>query len=176
MRLTIIPVDRNVCVDGETLSIDMPASVPANVHALQWYGDNGAIELTDDAPVEITVLPDWATELTSAWNDVMFPPPPPPPTPEEIATQEAEAEASRIASPWQAAHNLEYSCISGSAVGMVTMGIMQGLPKCIAVQAWITSIWSLYYERKANGPTDADYSPCGIIPYTIPEIMAELGI
>lgn len=92
------------------------------------------------------------------------------------AEDEAKAEAARIESLWNAAHALEYANINGSAVGLVTMGIMQSLPKCLAVQAWITSIWTLYYTRKATGSTDTDYSICGVMPYSIPELMIELGM
>lgn len=92
------------------------------------------------------------------------------------AEDEAKAEATRIESLWNAAHALEYANINGSAVGLVAMGILQSLPKCLAVQAWITSIWDLYYTRKANGSTDTDYSSCGDMPYSIPELMMELGV
>lgn len=92
------------------------------------------------------------------------------------AEDEAKAEFARIESLWNAAHALEYANINGSAVALVTMGIMQSLPKCLAVQAWITSIWTLYYTRKATGSTDVDYSSCGAMPYSIPELMAELWV
>lgn len=84
-------------------------------------------------------------------------------------------EAKRIASLWQAAHDYEYAEISGSAVGLLAIGVMQGKPKCIAVQNWIHGIWAEYYTRKAGTSTDTDYSVCGTIPHTIPEIMNELG-
>lgn len=85
-------------------------------------------------------------------------------------------EAKRIASLWQAAHDYEYAEISGSAVGLLAIGVMQGKPKCIAVQNWIHGIWAEYYTRKAGTSTDTDYSVCGTIPHTIPEIMNELGL
>lgn len=97
-------------------------------------------------------------------------------SPERIAEQEAAIETARIESLWNAAHDLEYANINGSAVGLVTMGILQSLPKCMAVQTWITSIWTLYYTRKATGSTDMDYSSCGMMPYSIPELMTELGL
>jgi hypothetical protein len=56
------------------------------------------------------------------------------------------------------------------------MGVLQGLPKCIAVQNWIKSVWSIYYERKATGSTDTNFNVVGQCPHSVPELMAELGI
>lgn len=89
-----------------------------------------------------------------------------PPMPEEL----------RIAALWQAAHDYEYAQVSGSAIGLLAMGVMQGLPKCVAVQNWIKGIWELYYTRKAGTSTDCDYSGCGVCPYSVPELMTELGL
>lgn len=98
----------------------------------------------------------------------------------EIDATYAANQANNIAQLWQAAHDYEYSFINGSAVGLVTLGILQRLPKCIAVSQWINSIWALYYTRKAT-VTDVldsallDFSSIGPMPYTIPELMAEVG-
>lgn len=47
MRVTIIPADKFVAVDGVGFhEIDM-TSVALNVHAVQWYGAHGEIELGD---------------------------------------------------------------------------------------------------------------------------------
>lgn len=73
------------------------------------------------------------------------------------------------------AQDLEYNAISGSAVGLLAIGVMQGAPKCVAVQNWIKGIWALYYERKVNGDASTDYSICGTCPHSVPELMAELG-
>lgn len=83
-------------------------------------------------------------------------------------------EEQRVASLWQAAHDYEFAEISGSAVSLLVMGVMQGKPKCTAVQNWIKDIWELYYTRKAGTATDCDYSSCGPCPYTVPELMTEL--
>lgn len=88
----------------------------------------------------------------------------------------AVAEQQRIASLWQAAHDYEYAEISGSAVGLLAIGVLQGKPKCTAVQNWIKSIWEEYYTRKVGTGSDTDYSGCGKCPYTVPELMAELGV
>lgn len=44
MRVTIVPEDGFVSVDGFGISgIDM-ASIDSNIHAVQWYGTSGEIE------------------------------------------------------------------------------------------------------------------------------------
>lgn len=80
---------------------------------------------------------------------------------------------------WQTAHDYEYSQISGSAIGMLVIGVLQELPKSLAVKEWINSIWVLYYERKAivtnGGEADLDFTVCGSAPYSVPELMAEIN-
>lgn len=61
MRLTILPSDKSVYVDGRCYSgIDMswiPKINDTDVHAVQWYNDYGEIELiTNDLNIEITEL------------------------------------------------------------------------------------------------------------------------
>jgi hypothetical protein len=88
---------------------------------------------------------------------------------------EAKANEVRVASLWQAAHDYEYKQISGSAVGLLTLGIINSKPKCVAVQDWIQAIWTEYYTRKANGSSNFDFSTVGECPFTIPELMEELS-
>jgi hypothetical protein len=87
-----------------------------------------------------------------------------------------DPEAKRIASLWQAAHDLEYNAISGSAIGLITMGVMTGKPKCLAVQGWIKDLWTEYYTRKATASSDCDFTVIGPCPHSVPELMAELGV
>lgn len=94
---------------------------------------------------------------------------------ETIAINIENANNKRIASLWQAAHDYEYAQVSGSAIGLLAIGVMQGLPKCVAVQNWIKGIWTLYYARKAGTSTDTDFSAAGSCPHTVPELMTELG-
>lgn len=44
-RVTVVPADRLVMVDGEALHFDVAA--PASLHALQWTGEAGHTEWTD---------------------------------------------------------------------------------------------------------------------------------
>jgi hypothetical protein len=97
-----------------------------------------------------------------------------PKDPAEIEAEAAAKEAARIASLWQAAHDKEFSAISGSAIGMLSIGVSQAKPKCVAVQNWIMSFWTEYYTRKANGSTDTDYSAFGDMPYSVPELITEV--
>lgn len=84
MRLSIIPVDGAVVVDGLGHMKLSWEGTPSDVHALQWFGDNGWIEYTDGRPNEdISVLPIWAGNAELAWVKANEPPPPPgPPTAE----------------------------------------------------------------------------------------------
>lgn len=104
----------------------------------------------------------------------------PGPTAAEIATRNAGIINNNIVSLWQAAHDYEYLRISGSAIGLLTLGAIQGKPKCLAVKAWINSIWTLYYTRKAaitaDSVVDLDFTSCGKIPHTIPELIVEVGV
>jgi hypothetical protein len=76
---------------------------------------------------------------------------------------------------WRAAHDYEFAQISGSAIGLLAIGVLQGKPKCIAVQNWIRGIWTEYYLRKSSGSSDFDFTIAGVCPYTVPELMVELG-
>lgn len=79
---------------------------------------------------------------------------------------------------WQAATRYQESFISGAAIGLVTAGFLQNKPKSIAVMAWINNIWNNhYYVQKPlvnENYTGYDFSVCGPIPYTVPEINAEV--
>jgi hypothetical protein len=59
MKLTIIPDDKSIGIDGNfLLKIQQDMSwIPEDIHAVQWYGDRGYIEYRDDSPnLEITEL------------------------------------------------------------------------------------------------------------------------
>lgn len=88
----------------------------------------------------------------------------------------AGVEQRRIAQLWQSAHDYEYAAVNGSAIGLLAVGVLQGKPKCGAVQGWLKSIWATYYTRKADGSTDFDFSTLGACPHSVPELMAELGL
>ena len=96
MRLTIIPVDGFVNVDGDPKfqPLDLSAcGIPADVHALQWYETRGWIEFRDDedpftpkpANQDISELPEWATACVQVWEQWAPPAPPEPEVPQEPA-------------------------------------------------------------------------------------------
>lgn len=76
MRLTIIPVDQLVNVDNHFFGgLDLSTcAIPANIHALQWYGTNGELEFVDNSDRTkpqnelISELPVWATACVEIWN------------------------------------------------------------------------------------------------------------
>lgn len=75
MKLTIIPVDSTVYVDGVSFgNLDL-SSAPADVHALQWNSVSGWIEFKDlddgTKPQNqiITELPDWAVTACAKWDE-----------------------------------------------------------------------------------------------------------
>ncbi|MCA3559929.1 MAG: hypothetical protein IOC82_02730 [Aestuariivirga sp.] len=47
MRLTMIRHDAVCCIDGVCRAGIDVSSLPADVHALQWYGDHGIVERVD---------------------------------------------------------------------------------------------------------------------------------
>jgi hypothetical protein len=87
---------------------------------------------------------------------------------------------NKYARLWQAAHEYEFASINGSALSLLVLGVMQQKPLSLAIQAWLTDLWSEYYKRKAAVTVDAepdlDYSTVGQMPCTIPEFTAELGV
>lgn len=87
---------------------------------------------------------------------------------------------SKIERLWSAADRSVSSSISGAAIGLLTMGVMQAKPKALAVQTWIKSVWDLYYSRKAAvtaiSELNTDFSSCGPMPCSVPELIAELGM
>ena len=117
--------------------------------AFEYLLPTGCVPITDEEAAELNRLP---------------------------APDPSVVEQQRIDALWQAAHDYEFAQVSGSAIGLLAMGVMQNKVKCIAVQDWIKGIWTEYYTRKANGSTDYDYSFAGPVPYSVPELMAELGL
>ena len=78
MRLTIIPSDKKVGVNGLTFSdINLSScAIPANIHALQWYETEGEVEFTDNPDRTkpqnelISELPAWANACVTKWNEI----------------------------------------------------------------------------------------------------------
>jgi hypothetical protein len=48
MRITVIVEDKTMIIDGEAYSdIDM-SSISPSIHAIQWFGDHGFLEIVDN--------------------------------------------------------------------------------------------------------------------------------
>lgn len=107
MRLTIVPVDGAVYVDGVSYS-DLDLSfIPADIHALQWYDTYGELEfkrsfvdgqIVHPANQLINELPEWANTAQASWNAAKVA--------EETALAEALAYAE--ANPIQTAGTQEF--------------------------------------------------------------------
>jgi hypothetical protein len=72
MKLTIIPADKAVYVNGNSIS-NFNFNSPANVHALQWMETEGHIEFLTVNYVKpqnelITELPSWAIDAVAAYE------------------------------------------------------------------------------------------------------------
>lgn len=84
MKLTIIPIDGTVCVDGVCHTKLIWSDTPVDVHALQWQDTSGWIEYNDEKVNEdITVIPSWAENAKDAWTIEELPKPYVPPTAEQ---------------------------------------------------------------------------------------------
>ena len=88
--------------------------------------------------------------------------------------------ANKIEVLWNSANSYVNKYISGVAIGILTIGVMQQKPKALAVSAWSSSIWAEYYRRKElvtiDSVDDLDFSSFGAIPHSVPELQAEFGL
>lgn len=107
------------------------------------------------------------------------------PEPEPVPEQEpTNYKDSNELSLWQACTDYEQRYISGSAIGTLSIGVIQGLPKSVEIKAWISNLWmNHYYPRKATITGDAplskedlDFTLVGPMPYSVPELVEEVGV
>jgi len=125
-------------------------------------------ELVPQPPI---IIPAWSEEIEAEYTIEIV-----------DITDEVNAKdlASKYDSLWKAANDYQSAQISGAAIGLLTIGVLAQKPKCTAVQAWIKSVWVEYYTRKAGvdlqNNVNLDFSICGNIPYTVPELMEEVSI
>lgn len=81
MKLSIIPSDKAVYVDGASqLNLDL-SFIPSNIHALQWYETHGELEFVkefvDGSFVypnnqQINELPDWANQAKVKFDEAVL--------------------------------------------------------------------------------------------------------
>lgn len=100
----------------------------------------------------------------------------------EPATSEkiAKVVEQKIEYLWKAADSYVSGYISGVAIGILTLGVINQKPKAIAVSSWSSQIWAEYYIRKALVTGDSvdnhDFSMFGPMPYSVPELQEEVGM
>ena len=99
---------------------------------------------------------------------------------ENALAMEARLVAEKIDQLWQAANAYTTNFISGVAIGLLAIGVMQSKPKALAVTAWSSQVWDEYYARKAavtpGDKLNLDFSGFGPMPFSVPELRAELGM
>lgn len=102
---------------------------------------------------------------------------------ENIAAQAAAEQATinaKVEALWASADKYTSNYISGVAIGILTIGVMQQKPKSLAVSAWSSSVWAEYYARKAlitaTSEDNRDFSSFGPMPYSVPELQEEVGL
>ena len=99
-RITVIPADKIIQVDGHGLNFNFPA--PANMHALQWHDGTGHIEYTDGQANRPLTAADYDVEVapfTALWQaeyDRLEEERNRPLTPEEIAQNAYVAAVSEL--------------------------------------------------------------------------------
>lgn len=147
----------------------VPGDIVETVVRCHSYADSQMDMLRADLGADAAQYEDLIARVEAA----IVPPAPP-------AAEVAEKiVAGKIDALWAAADRYTSGYISGVAVGILTIGVMQQMPKALAVAAWSSAIWAEYYARKARVTVDSaddhDFSGFGPIPHSVPELQAEVG-
>lgn len=105
MRVTVIPEDNLIGIDGVFRSVDL-SGMPSDMHAIQWNNSEGHIEYTDQRPnsriQSFSVLEPYVA-LWNAAGSAPDPDPDPDPGPEPTPEQLRLAAHARINSAYEAA-------------------------------------------------------------------------
>jgi hypothetical protein len=74
----------------------------------------------------------------------------------------------------------EHSQIFGSGIGLLTLGVLQQKPRCLAVQMYLKTLWEDYQARLTalnNGQNVSfDFSNNGDKPFSVADLMEDLGL
>lgn len=142
-RITIIPSDGFVSIDGvQHFGVDMSAA-PAGVRALQWQGNRGMVE-TDSGAQPITSLHAWmpilqrahATAPTSAPED-------PAPTPEQLRADRVAAVYAHLNGAAQA---LGYDDIRAAVTYADEPAVPKFQAEGLGLRAWRSLVWARCYQ------------------------------
>ena len=97
MRVTIVPEDRYIQVDGRGLNFAFAAD--ANIHAIQWYGDHGTVEqkVGGSRPATLAEVQPFVDLWEAERARVDAPPPVVPPTAEQVREQAKRDRAAAVA-------------------------------------------------------------------------------
>ena len=150
MLLTIIPVDGNVKKDGVVyLKLDLSScQIPNDVHALQWYEDNGWIEY-ESALIQnetITALPSWASLCLDVWEKA-----------DQVAKEE---EAKRVIPPEDAVDRSseikaledKYPMVSASVINSIILNTsFSGLQLSPYVRQHDNTLVGIYFGIAGDG-------------------------
>lgn len=98
MKLTVIPTDNTIILNGRVLVFSF--SAPANLHAIQWDGVKGTVETTDYKQTIIsdaTLVQPYidAFNAEAALRDAPKPPKPPK-TPAELEKEASDAAKAKL--------------------------------------------------------------------------------
>lgn len=68
--VTVVPSDKLIIVDGEAIVFEEPFPAPETMHALQWDGQRGHIEWTDDInwPLEAEAYEEEVAPYAALWQ------------------------------------------------------------------------------------------------------------
>jgi len=97
MRVTIVPEDRYIQVDGEGLNLDFTSN--SNIHAIQWYDTYGTAELKvgGTRPATIEEVQYYVDLWTQEKQRLATPPPVDPDTPEKIKNRKKKERELAVA-------------------------------------------------------------------------------
>lgn len=114
--------------------------------------------------------------LTENNLEIVRPTPPPPYVPSQAEIEQMIK--TNVDKLWKEATEYQESFISGAALSLLTLGVLQSKPKSLAIMGWIQDIWNNHYYVQKPLVTENyvayDFTVCGEMPYSVPELSAEV--
>lgn len=164
MRVTMIRDDNMVIIDGRALSVDL-SDIPADVHAVQWFGESGHVEKPGQPNESIGTISGYQTWI-NRFNDAAYEIDNPPPyVPTQAETIQAFKDAIQQTLD-DAAQAKNYDDIVSACSYAGYPNVFQA--EAIAFGQWRANVW-------AYGYAELDKVIAGTRPVpTIAEILAEL--